>query len=225
MRASWRYEAAAASVRAATRTSSLAPTEESGRHACCNVAPVFGFLNAVAVTGSLASPSRCAELGRIMLRALEREHAFQSSLLEIAHLARPLGQTLHRGEAARELDRALETVECADVLVLVAPLRRGSLPGLFKHFIDLLNPEALRGVPVLVGTTGRNAEQQLVIENAILPVVSALGACAIETTLFATDSTVRDDLQERASIAAKRAMAELRPSGRMLRHQLAAQIC
>jgi FMN reductase len=178
---------------------------------------VFRFLNAVAITGNLASPSRGADLGRVMLRALEREHAFQLALLEMAHLARPLGQALHRGEATRELEEALDTVECADVLVLVTPLRRGSLPGLFKHFLDLLNPEALREVPVLLGTTGHHADQQRLIEDAILPIVRALGARPVQISLFASESTPLDALRERARVAAKLAMGELRPSGHVLR--------
>ena len=159
-----------------------------------------------------------------MLRALEREHAFQSALLEIAHLARPLGQALHRGEATRKLEEALDAVECADVLVLVTPLRRGSMPGMLKHFLDLLNPEALREVPVLLGTTGHHADQQRLIEDAILPVVTALGARAVETTLFASETTPLDALRERARVAAQLAMGELRPSGRVLHAQPPAQV-
>jgi FMN reductase len=159
-----------------------------------------------------------------MLRALEREHAFQSALLEMAHLARPLGQALHRGEATRELEKALDAVECADVLVLVTPLRRGSLPGLFKHFLDLLNPEALREVPVLLGMTGHHADQQRLIEHAILPVVTALGARPVQASLFASESAPLDCLQERARVAAKLAMGELRPSGQLLRGQQAVQV-
>jgi FMN reductase len=185
---------------------------------------VFRFLNAVAITGSLASPSRCADLGRVLLHALEREHAFQSALLELAHLARPLGQALHRGEATRELEEALDAVECADVLILVTPLRRGSFPGLFKHFFDLVNPEALREVPVLLGTTGQHADQQRLIEDAILPVVKALGARPVQPSLFASESTPLDYLRERARVAAKVAMGELRPSGHFLRGQPAAQV-
>ena len=160
-----------------------------------------------------------------MLRALEREHAFQSALLEMAHLARPLAQALHSGEATRELEGAFDAIEGADVLVLVAPLRRGSLPGLFKHFLDLLNPEALREVPVLLGTTGHHADQQRLIEDAIFPVMAALGARPVATTLFASESTSVDALRERARVAAKLAMGELRPSGHVLRGQPAAELC
>ena len=173
-------------------------------------------LNAVALAGSLTSPSRCSALARLLLEALESEQALASELFEVSHLARDLGQALHRGEASRPLERALDAVEGADVLVVVTPLRRGSFPGIFKHFFDLLNPEALRDVPVLLGATGPSRELGRLAESALLPVLSSFAARTVETTLFAADRDFDAALRERASVAAKQASALLRPSGLLL---------
>jgi FMN reductase len=170
-------------------------------------------LNAVAIAGSLTSPSRCSALAALMLDALHGEQTLSSELLEVSHLARDLGQALHRGEASRRLERALEAVERADVLVVVTPVRRGSFPGIFKHFFDLMNPEALRDVPVLLGTTGPSRVPRAQIEAGLLPVLASFAARTVETTLFASERDFDAALQERARVAAKQASALLRPSG------------
>jgi FMN reductase len=177
-------------------------------------------LNAVAVTGSMTRSSRCTGLARVMLSALEAEHAFQSQLFELAELARPVGQALHREEASAELERTLTAVENADVLVLVTPLRRGSFPGLFKHFLDLLNPDTMRHVPVIVGATGTHEAQRLLAERALLPVLAAFGADVVHAPLFVAKQSLTPSLPDQARAVARRAVAALLPAagGQRLDH-------
>ncbi|MGC4093134.1 MAG: NAD(P)H-dependent oxidoreductase [Polyangiaceae bacterium] len=180
-------------------------------------------LRAVAISGNLASPSRSVTLSRLVLQQLERQRSFESSLFELSHDARQLGQVLHRGEAPPEVERVLQAAENADVLVVVSPVRRASIGGLFKHFFDLLNAEALLDVPVIVGATG--AEQhRLVLEHALKPLFSFFGAQLVPTALFASEADFdserqpHQNLQQRALRAAEQAAALLHPpSPRRLR--------
>lgn len=174
-------------------------------------------LSAVAITGSLTSPSRSASLARGVLQALEALQTFDSSLFELAHSARSLGQALHRGEVSLDVEQALDSVEQADVLVVVTPVQRGSFPGLFKHFCDLLNPESLLDVPVILGATGGSERHSLVLEHALRPLFSFFGAQTVPTALFATERDFDAQrvpsaaLERRSVLAAKQATSLLRP--------------
>ena len=47
----------------------------------------------------------------------------------------------------------LPVVVSADAVIAVTPIFASSYSGLFKSFIDVLDPDALRGTPVLLGAT------------------------------------------------------------------------
>lgn len=183
-------------------------------------------LSAVAITGSLNSPSRSAALARVLLRALEAQHSFDSALFEIAHRARSLGQALTRGEATGELEDMLQAAERADVLVVVTPVHRGSFSGLLKHFFDLLDLESLRDVPVILGATGGGERHTMVLDHVLRPLLSFFGAQTVPTALFATEQdfdagqTPSSAIERRAERAAKQAAALLRPP--LVRHLVAA---
>lgn len=52
------------------------------------------------------------------------------------------------------MEQALCLVEQADVLVVATPVYRGSFTGLFKHFFDFIDQDALIDTPVLLAATG-----------------------------------------------------------------------
>jgi FMN reductase len=174
-------------------------------------------LSAVAITGNLTSPSRSAALGRVVLRALESQHAFDTTLFEIAHVARSLGQSLNRAELPIALESTLQSVETADVLVVVTPVHRGSFSGLLKHFFDLLGLDSLRDVPVILAATGGSERHGLVLEHALRPLLSFFGAQTVPTALFATERDFDSEhrptphIEQRAARAAKQALVLLHP--------------
>ncbi|MFZ5896328.1 MAG: NAD(P)H-dependent oxidoreductase [Myxococcota bacterium] len=174
-------------------------------------------LSAVAITGSLTSPSRSSALARTVLRALEGLHSFDSVLFEVASSARSLGQALHRGEVSADVEQALLAAEQADVLVVVTPVHRGSFSGLFKHFFDLLDAKALLEVPVILGATGGSERHTLILDHALRPLFAFFRAQTVPTCLFATerdfdaDTRPSDAIIARAERAAKQATSLLRP--------------
>ena len=84
-----------------------------------------------------------------------------------------------------DLRDALADVTGADALVAVTPTFQGSYSGLFKSFLDLVEAGTLRGVPVLLAATGGTERHSLVIEHALRPLFSYLGALTVPTGVYA----------------------------------------
>ena len=77
------------------------------------------------------------------------------------------------------------TVTGADALVAVTPTFSASFSGLFKSFFDILEPEVLKGMPVLLAATGGTARHSLMIDHSMRPMFAYLGAQAVRTGVFA----------------------------------------
>ena len=76
----------------------------------------------------------------------------------------------------------------ADALIAVTPIFSTSYNGLFKSFIDVLDPDALTGKPVLIGANAGTARHSLAIDYAIRPLFAYLHADAVSTGVFAASS-------------------------------------
>lgn len=113
-------------------------------------------LRVVALVGSPASSatSRTLLLVRHLLASLQQRVHASVERVELAPIARSLGQSLSRDEAEPAVEQALQTIEGAGLLVVAAPVYRGSYPGLFKHLVDFIGLEALVDTPVLLAATG-----------------------------------------------------------------------
>jgi FMN reductase len=106
-------------------------------------------------------------------------------VVELRPLAHALADHLLTGFPSPELAAALETVRRADALVAVTPVFTASYSGLFKTFFDVLDPDALRGVPVLVAATAGTARHSLVLDHALRPLFGYLRAVVVPTGVFA----------------------------------------
>ncbi|MBK0011886.1 FMN reductase [Stenotrophomonas sp. S41] len=174
-------------------------------------------LNVVALIGSPSSSatSRTLLLVRHLLDALqERLHA-SVTLVELAPIARSLGQSLTRAEVEPAVEQALATVESADLLVVATPVYRGSYPGLFKHLVDFIELEALVDTPVLLAATGGSERHALVIDHQLRPLFSFLQAHTLPIGVYATPADFDGAqinsaaLQARIDLAAERAAGHL----------------
>ncbi|WP_313204047.1 FMN reductase [Stenotrophomonas sp.] len=174
-------------------------------------------LNVVALIGSPTSSatSRTLLLVRHLLDALqERLHA-SVTLVELAPIARSLGQSLTRAEVEPAVEQALATVESADLLVVATPVYRGSYPGLFKHLVDFIELEALVDTPVLLAATGGSERHALVIDHQLRPLFTFLQAHTLPIGVYATPADFdgaqinSTALQARIELAAERAAGHL----------------
>ena len=106
-------------------------------------------------------------------------------VIELRPLAHALADNLLTGFASGELAEAIETVRRADALIVVTPVFSASYSGLFKTFFDVLEPDLLTGVPVLIGATAGTARHSLVLDHALRPLFSYLHATVVPTAVFA----------------------------------------
>ncbi|WP_406231751.1 FMN reductase [Isoptericola jiangsuensis] len=181
-------------------------------------------LNVVALIGSPSSSatSRTLLLVRHLLDALqERLHA-SVTLVELAPIARSLGQSLTRAEVEPAVEQALATVESADLLVVATPVYRGSYPGLFKHLVDFIELEALVDTPVLLAATGGSERHALVIDHQLRPLFSFLQAHTLPIGVYATPADFDGAQINSAALQARIALAADRAAGRLTVQAVAA---
>lgn len=145
------------------------------------------------VTAGLATPSSTRMLADRMLAATARELDARgipvtADTFELRDHAHDLTNNLLTGFAPPELERMLNAVVSADAVIAVTPIFASSYSGLFKSFIDVLDPDALRGTPVLLGATAGTPRHSLAIDYAIRPLFAYLHADAVSTGVFASSS-------------------------------------
>ena len=146
-------------------------------------------IHLVAVSGGLGTPSSTRMLADRVLgpasRALEAQgDTVEITVVELRELAVQIANNLVTGFAEPALAEALAAVRRADGIVAVTPVFNGSMAGLFKSFWDLVEPDAIRGVPVALGATGGTARHSLVTEMAMRPLFAYLRAFPLPTGMF-----------------------------------------
>ncbi|AMM34690.1 NADPH-dependent FMN reductase [Sinomonas atrocyanea] len=135
------------------------------------------------------------------------------TVLELRDLAVDIANNFVTGYAAPDLAEAIAAVGGADAIVAVTPVFSASYSGLFKSFIDVLEPRSLEGKPVLLGATGGTARHSLVLDLAMRPLFSYLRTRTVPTGVFAapTDWGKGTDGGQAAGLTARieRAATEL----------------
>jgi FMN reductase len=139
------------------------------------------------ISAGLSVPSSTRLLAdRLSAAVVDAIHGpVEVDVIELRPLAHALADNLLTGFASGELAEAIETVRRADALVVVTPVFSASYSGLFKTFFDVLEPDLLTGVPVLIGATAGSARHSLVLDHALRPLFSYLHAMVVPTGVFA----------------------------------------
>ena len=114
------------------------------------------------VSAGLSNPSSTRMLAdRLAAATLARlgEQGVEASVdtVELRDLAHEITDNLLTGFARPALESAINTVVSADALIAVTPIFSTSYSGLFKSFVDVLDPDALTGMPVLIGANAGTA--------------------------------------------------------------------
>lgn len=164
----------------------------------------------VAVSAGLGDPSTTRLLADEMragvLRALPDASV---EVVELRPLAHDVVDATLTGFASPRLQNVLDQVGAADAVLLVTPIFKASYSGLFKSFVDALDPDALIGKPVLLGATGGTARHSLAIDFAMRPLVAYLQAVAVPTGIFASPHDWAGEGQDALTSRIDRAAAEL----------------
>ncbi len=169
-------------------------------------------LRLVAVSGGLQRPSKSAALAQHLLDLIACEVPCKQHLVELGQLAPQLAGAVWRSQLPDAVERELATVEQADVVVVTTPVYRGSYTGLFKHFFDFIDQDALIDKPVMLAATGGSERHALMIDHQLRPLFSFFQARTLPLGVYATDKDfagyrLQDEaLIERARLAIQRAL-------------------
>ena len=144
----------------------------------------------VVVSAGLSTPSSTRQLAdRLAADAVgilrDREVEVEVQTFELRDLAHDITNHLLMGFAPPKLQAALDAVSSADGLIAVTPIFTTSYAGLFKSFIDVIDPQALTDLPVLIGATGGTPRHSLAVDYAIRPLFTYLHAIPVTTGVFA----------------------------------------
>ncbi|MBL1077209.1 FMN reductase [Nocardia sp. 2] len=145
----------------------------------------------VVLTAGLSQPSSTRLLADQLAAAVStavggRGEAAEFEVIELRDLAKDLAATIATGGLATpELAAVRDRVSAADGVIAVTPVFTASYSGLFKMFIDLLDTDALNGMPVLIAATAGTPRHALVLDHAMRPLFSYLRAVVVPTGVFA----------------------------------------
>ena len=109
-------------------------------------------------------------------------------IIELRDTAQDVVNNLMTGFPSPKLEAAIETVTGADALIAVTPIFTTSYSGLFKSFIDVLDPAALTDLPVLIAATGGSERHSLALDYAMRPLFTYLHAVVVPTSVYAASS-------------------------------------
>ncbi|GAA1985665.1 FMN reductase [Isoptericola halotolerans] len=115
-------------------------------------------------------------------------------VVELREHAHAIMDAMLTGFPSGGLAEALQTVAEADALILVSPLFTTTYSGLFKSFVDIIDPDALTGKPVLLGATGGTPRHSLALDYSMRPLLTYLRTQVMPTVVFAaTDDWAGQD--------------------------------
>lgn len=106
-------------------------------------------------------------------------------VVELRDLAVDIANNFVTGYAGPRLADVISGVEASDGIIAVSPVFSASYSGLFKSFIDVLDPKSLDGKAALLGATGGTDRHQMVLDYAMRPLFTYLRTRTAATAVFA----------------------------------------
>ncbi len=160
------------------------------------------------VSAGLSNPSSTRMLADRLAAATaaeltERGIDVEVDVFELRDHAHDITNNLLTGFAPPALESVVNAVVSADAIIAVTPIFSTSYSGLFKSFIDVIDPDALTGKPVLIGANAGSARHSLAIDYAIRPLFTYLHAEPVSTGVFAASSDWGGATDEVAPLSAR----------------------
>ena len=169
------------------------------------------------ISAGLSQPSSTRLLADRLAAATQKHVESRVEVIELRDVATDVMNNMVTGFASPKLEKVIETVTNADAVIAVTPIFTTSYSGLFKSFIDILDPAALTGMPVLIGATGGTERHSLALDYAMRPLFTYLHAVVSPTGVYAASSdwgSAESSLGERVDRAAAEFAALVRESDR-----------
>jgi FMN reductase len=142
------------------------------------------------ISAGLGVPSSSRLLADQLAASAERQlaaagYAVDIEVVELRDLAVDIANNFVTGYAAPRLAEVIAGVDASDGIIAVSPVFSASYSGLFKSFIDVLDPKSLEGKAVLLGATAGTDRHQMVLDYAMRPLFSYLRTRTAATAVFA----------------------------------------
>ena len=169
------------------------------------------------ISAGLSQPSSTRLLADRLAAATQKNVESTIEVIELRDVATDVMNNMVTGFASPKLEKVIESVTGADAVIAVTPIFTTSYSGLFKSFIDILDPAALTGMPVLIGATGGTERHSLALDYAMRPLFTYLHAVVAPTGVYAASSdwgSAESSLGERVDRAAAEFAALVRESDR-----------
>jgi FMN reductase len=150
-------------------------------------APAAGpALRVVVVNGSPSRPSKTMGLVDVVLETLAGILPIETSRIDVYQLGEEFTGAIERDDVTPGVEATLRLAETADLLIAAVPVFRGSYPGMFKHFFDLIDQYALANKLVMLVATGGGDHHALVLEHALRPLFAFFQALTVPVAIFAS---------------------------------------
>jgi FMN reductase len=142
------------------------------------------------LSAGLGAPSSSRLLADQLAASAERQlsaagYDVTVEVVELRDLAVDIANNFVTGYAPPRLAEVIARVDASDGIIAVTPVFSASYSGLFKSFIDVLDPKSLDGKAVLLGATGGTDRHQMVLDYALRPLFSYLRTRIAPTGIFA----------------------------------------
>jgi len=149
-------------------------------------------LKLVGLAGSYNRPSKTSALVNHIAAIAADRYDFETQVFDLTDIGPSLGQAQRQSDLDENAARVLTNVVEADFLIIGSPTFKGSYPGLFKHFIDLIDPEQLRSKPILITATGGGDRHALMVEHQLRPLFGFFMAHTLPTAVYGSDRDFAD---------------------------------
>ena len=139
----------------------------------------------VGFAGSWSQPSKTRLLVEEIADRAVVAFGGHAHVFDITDLGPDFGTLRQPQEGAHRAH--LDAFLAADALIVASPVYKGSYTGLFKHLIDLIDPQALIDRPVLIGATGGGEKHALAVEHQLRPLFGFFEARTLPTAVHVSD--------------------------------------
>jgi FMN reductase len=99
------------------------------------------------------------------------------------------------------VQRALDAIVAADILILASPIYRATYSGLLKVVLDQLPADSLHGTAVVLVATAASPAHFLAIDTGFRALVASLAGWSVPTIVYATGDDFVDSVPGDAILA------------------------
>ena len=139
----------------------------------------------IVFSGSFNRPSKTTALVNYIGKEVAKKFGTEVVTYDLLDVGNTLGLAQRADKLEPKGQQIIEELTLSDALVIGSPVYKGSYPGLFKHFIDLIEPERLYGKPVLLSATGGGDRHALMVEHQLRPLFGFFMAHSLPTAIYA----------------------------------------